>query len=138
MSVASVGEMGSAAANVLTFIVPAEKRQAEYFRALLKQQWAEVVEQIAMDHAALVRYHDGGNQARRVFRRIARARREQFELERLRDQLERRFFRSAATPGSKAAPGRCFEVSVQRCGSWWAAAIAELGEHVSAPPPQGA
>ena len=106
--------MSSAATNVLAFIVPAEKRQAEYFRALLKQQWAQVAEQIATDHAALVRHHDGGNQARRILRRIAKQRQEQFELEQLLAQLERRFFGRAATPASTAAPARCFEVSVNR------------------------
>lgn len=132
MLVASVDEMSSAATNVLAFIVPAEKRQAEYFRALLKQQWAQVAEQIATDHAALVRHHDGGNQARRILRRIAKQRQEQFELEQLLAQLERRFFGRAATPASTAAPARCFEVSVNRRGSWWAVAIPELDEHVSA------
>ena len=132
MSVASVGEMGSAAANVLAFIVPAEKRQAEYFRALLKQRWAEAAEQIATDHAALVGHHDGGDQARRVLRRIAKSRREQFELEQLLARLERRFFGRAATPASPGPRGRYFDVSVKRHGSWWAVAIPELGEHVSA------
>jgi hypothetical protein len=130
--VASVDEMSSAATNVLAFVAPAEKRQAEYFRALLKQQWAEVAAQIATDHAALVRHHDGGNQARRILRRIAKKRLEQFELEQLLAQLERRFFGHAATPASTAAPGRCFELSVKRHGSWWAVAIPELDEHVSA------
>jgi hypothetical protein len=132
VTVANVEEMSNAAGNMLAFVAPAEKHQAEYFRALLKQRWAEAAEQIATDHAALVGHHDGGDQARRVLRRIAKRRREQFELERLLAQLERRFFGRAATPASTKSPGRHLDVSVERHGSWWAVAIPELGEHVSA------
>jgi len=132
MQVANVDEMNSAATNVLAFTAPADKHQAKYFRTLLKQQWAKVAEQIATDHAALARHHDGGDQARRVLRRIAKQRREQFELEQLLAQLQRRFFGRAATPASTTAPERCFDISVKRHGSWWKVAIPELGEHVSA------
>jgi hypothetical protein len=124
--------MSSAAADVLAFVAPAEKRQAKYFRALLKQQLAEVAEQIATDHVALNTHHDGGDQARRVLRWIAKKRLEQFELEQLLAQLERRFFGRAATPASTTAPERCFDISVKRHGSWWKVAIPELSEHVSA------
>jgi hypothetical protein len=132
MAVANVDEMSSAGGNVLAFVAHAEKHQAQYFRTLLKQQWAEAGEQIATDHTALVGHHDGGDEARRVLRRIAKRRREQFELEQLLAQLERRFFGRAATPTSTKSPGRHFDVSVKRHGSWWAVAIPELGEHVSA------
>jgi hypothetical protein len=132
MSTGRTSEIGSAGSNVLAFVLASEKRQAEYFWALLKQHWIEISEQIALDHAELVSYRGGGDQARRVVRRIAGARREQAELERLLDQLERRFFPSAATPAQGKALVRCFDVSVQRHGSRWAATIAELGEHVSA------
>lgn len=44
MLVANVDEMSSAATNVLTFVAPADKLQAQYFRALLKQRSAEVAE----------------------------------------------------------------------------------------------
>jgi hypothetical protein len=124
--------MSRAAGNVLAFGVPAEKRQAAYFWTLLDQQWAEVGEQIATDHAALVSHHNGADRARRVLRRIARKRREQFELEQLLQQLESRFFGRAATWASNKPPGRYFDVSVERHGSWWAVAIPELGEQVSA------
>jgi hypothetical protein len=124
--------MSSAATNVLAFVAPAEELQAQYFRALLKQQWAEAAEQIATDHAALATQHDGGDQARRVLRRIAKRRREQFELEQLLARLERRFFGHGATPASTKPPGRYFDVSVKRRGSWWTVAIPELGERVSA------
>src|ERR1700739_4909051 len=111
--------------------MPAEKRQAQYFRAELKQQWAAVAEQIVTDHAALARHHDRGNQARRVLRRIAKQRWQQFELEQLLAQLERRFFGRAAAPVSAAAPERCFDVSIERRGSWWVVAIPQLGENVA-------
>jgi hypothetical protein len=124
--------MGSAATNVFAFVAPADKRQAKYFRALLKQQRAELAEQIAIDHAALAHHHDGGDQARRVVRWIAKQRLEQFELEQLVAGLERRFFDRAATPASTAAPQRCFDISVKRHGSWWKVAIPELSEHVCA------
>jgi hypothetical protein len=132
MPVASVDEMSGEGANVLAFVVPAEKRQAKYFRALLEQHWAELGEQIATDHAALVTYRRRADQVRRLLRRIAEKRLEQFELEQLLEHLERRFFGRAATPTSTAAPERCFKVSVNRHGSWWTVAIPELGEHVSA------
>ena len=128
---ANVDEMSRATANVLAFAAPAEKRQAEHFRALLQQRWAEIARQIATDHAALARHHDGDDQARRVLRRIAKKRREQFELEQLLAQLERRFFGRAAAPVSTKPPGRYFDISVKRHGSWWTVAIPELGEHVS-------
>src|ERR1700739_310981 len=124
--------MSNAAGNMLAFVAPAEKHQAEYLRALLKQRWAEVAEQIATDHAAHVGHHDGGDQARRVLRRIAKKRQEQFELEQLVAQLERRFLGRAATPASPGPRGRYFDVSVKRHGSWWSVGIPELGEHVSA------
>ena len=124
--------MSSPATNVLAFVAPAEKRQAQYFRALLKQQWAQVAEQIAADHAVLVSHHDRGGQARRVLRWIAKKRLEQFELEQLLAQLERRFFGRAAAPASTTALERCFDISVKRHGSWWKVAIPELSEHVSA------
>jgi len=125
--------MSSAAADVLAFVAPAEKRQAKYFRALLKQQLAEVAQQIATDHVSLNTHHDGGDQARRVLRWIAKKRLEQFELEQLLSQLERRFFsRAAVAPVSTAAPCHRFGISVKRHGSWWKVAIPELGEHVSA------
>lgn len=124
--------MSSTATNVLAFVAPAEKRQAQYFRTLLKQLWAELAEQIAADHAAIVEHHNGGDQARRVLRWIAKKRLEQFELEQLLTQLDHRFFGRANTPTSTAAPGRCFDISVNRHGSWWKVAIPELGEHVSA------
>ncbi|HTY33698.1 hypothetical protein [Mycobacterium sp.] len=66
--------MSSASTNVLAFVAPAEKGQAQYFRALLRQRWAELAEQIATDHAALNTHHDGGDQARRVRRWIAKQR----------------------------------------------------------------
>ena len=116
---ASVDEMSSPATNVPAFVAPAEKRQAQYFRALLKQQWAQVAEQIAADHAVLVSHHDRGGQARRVLRWIAKKRLEQFELEQLLAQLERRFFGRAAAPASTTALERCFDISVKRHGSWW-------------------
>jgi hypothetical protein len=124
--------MGTAATNVLAFAAPADKLQAKYFRALLKQQWAELAEQIATDHAALVGHYDGSDQTRRVLRCIAKKRLEQFELEQLLAQLEHRFFGRAAAKTSTTAPGRCFDISVKRHGSWWKVAIPELGEHVSA------
>jgi hypothetical protein len=114
------------------FAAPAGKRQAEYFRALLKQEWAKVCEQIATDYAALARYHDGGDLARRILRRIAKHRREQFELEQLLAQLQCRFFGRTVTPAPTASPSRRFDVSVNRHGSWWSVTIPDLGEHVSA------
>jgi hypothetical protein len=131
MPVANVNEMSSAATNVLAFVAPADKRQAQYFRALLKQQRAQLAEQIATDHAALAGHHDEGNHARRVLRWIAKKRLEQFELEQLLAQLERRFFGRTTTPASTTALQRRFDISVERTGSWWKVAIPELSEHVS-------
>lgn len=132
MPVANVDEMGSVATNVLAFVAPAEKRQAQYFRGLLRQHWTELAEQIATDHAALIRHPEGGDQARRVRRWIAKKRLEQFELEQLLARLDHRFFGRANTPTSTPAPERTFDVSIKRHGSWWKVAIRELGEHVSA------
>jgi hypothetical protein len=124
-----VGWVTSATASVVPFAVPAEKGQAEYYRALLRQRCSDLGEQIARDHTALSPFLDGGDRrhARRALRRIAEKRREQLELEQLRARLERRFF--GGTPAPIAAR-RCFDVSVERHGSWWAVAVPELDENV--------
>jgi hypothetical protein len=90
-----------------------------------------VGDQIAGDYATLSTFRGGDarRHTRRVIRRIAEKRREQLKLEQLREQLECRFFGGAATPAPIAAR-RCFDVSVERHGSWWAVAVPELGESV--------
>ena len=98
----------------------------------LGQSWAPTPSIGCVVNVGTVRYRPSFAQARRILRRIVKKRLEQFELEQLLAQLERRFFGHAATPASTAAPGRCFEVSVKRHGSWWAVAIPELDVHVSA------
>jgi predicted transcriptional regulator len=53
MVVANVDDMSSAAGNVLAFVAPADKRQAECFRALLERRWAEVADISALLNAPM-------------------------------------------------------------------------------------
>ena len=102
-----------------------ELRQAEYYRALLDQQRGRLEEEIA-DHAiALQTCQDNGEvrKIRRLRQGIAEKRWEQFEVDCLRQALQRRFFPSQAT---RARPARWFDIDITRDGSWWRIRIPEI------------
>ena len=107
---------------MVTLAQPAEMRQAEYYRAVLRERRAQVEDAIADQSAALAECRDVRGM-RRLVERIAEKRKEQFELDCLLRALERRFFPRRAKPPK---PVRCFDIEISRRGSCWKLEIPEI------------
>jgi hypothetical protein len=114
-------------ALVVPPIQPADSRQAIYYRTVLDEQQAQVADEIANHYAALAKFRDCGDlpRMRRAILTIREKQKEQFELDCLREALERRFFPALAT---QARPVRCFDIDITRNGSWWRVHIPEINE----------
>jgi hypothetical protein len=97
-------------------------RQAEYYRAVLGERRTQIVDEIADQSAALAERPDVRGM-RHLVETIADRRKEQFELDCLLRALERRFFPGRAKPPK---PVRCFDIEVNRRGSWWKVNIPEI------------
>jgi hypothetical protein len=115
--------MTGSVANAIPFVWPAETRQAQYFKAVLKERRAEVDDEIA-DHAAALTNCQGKQQMRRLQQMIGEKRREQFELDCLLEALGDRFFPTRPT---RAKSIRSFDVEITRTGTWWKIQIPEIG-----------
>jgi hypothetical protein len=113
------------AGHVVPLVPIGELRQAEYYRALLDQQRGRLEEKIADHVIALQTCQDNGEvrEIRRLRQRVAEKRREQFEVDCLRQALQRRFFPSQAT---RVGPARWFDIDIARDGSWWRIWIPEI------------
>lgn len=113
-------------ANAVSYA--AETRQARYFKAVLDDRRAKIVEEIAEDSAAVKQCDETGDlrAVRRMRRRLAQKRRQQFELDRLHEALQQRFFSDGEPTLAKAI--RCFDVVIARKGSGWRVHIPELDE----------
>jgi hypothetical protein len=98
--------------------------QPRLFRQLADtiDQRAHVDDEIAN---ALAEPQDSGNTRGmlRARQRIAEKRREQFELDCLREALGHRFFPAQAKP---AKPPRCFDITITYNGCWWKVEIPEI------------
>lgn len=114
-------------ARVVPLIQPADSRQAMYYRAVLDEQQAQVDDEIANQYEALAKFRDGGDmpRMRRAILTIREKQKEQFELDCLREALQRRFFPALAT---QVRPVRCFDIDIVRTGSWWRVDIPEINE----------
>ena len=113
------------AGHVVLLVPIGELRQAEYYRALFDQQRGRLEEEIA-DHAIALQICQDNGEVREIGRlrlRTAEKRREQFELDCLRQALQRRFFPSQAT---RARPARWFDIDITRDGFWWRIWIPEI------------
>jgi hypothetical protein len=112
-------------ANVASYWSAAEMRQAEYFSAILDEQHAQIVREIAYVSAALAHCQDTDDTSgvRRLRRRLAHKHREEFELDRLREGLHRRF---TAGINKQAKAIRYFEIVITRRRSCWRVQIPEL------------
>lgn len=121
--------MSNPRGNVVPYVLPAEKRQAEHFMAVISQRWAALDEDIATAAAVVVMCQQRGDRrgVQRLRYQVAIKRREQFELDRLRAGLEQRFFARRGRR-RRTEPVRCFDVAVARRGSWCAVRIPELDE----------
>jgi hypothetical protein len=113
------------AAQVVPHVLTAERRQAEHFSAILDEQRAQIDHEITDRLAALARCQDRGDlrAVRRMRRRLAHKFREQFELDRLRERLEHRFFPEAP---KRIEPRHYFDITITRNGSRWSVHIPEL------------
>lgn len=114
---------------MVLFVLPTEMGQAEYFMALISQQWAALDEDIATQCAVVATCQQRGDLrgAQRLRDQVAAKRREQFELDQLRAGLQQRFFaRRGRRRRTKSV--RCFDVVVARNGGWWNVSIPELDE----------
>jgi hypothetical protein len=112
-------------ANVAACSAAAEMRQVEYFKAILDEQHAQIVREIVDDSAALAQRQDTDDMrgVRRLRRSLAHKHREEFELDRLREGLQRRF--TAEIP-KQAKAIRYFEIVITRRRSCWRVQIPEL------------
>ena len=90
----------------------AEEQQARYYRALLDRRRAELDAEIADLCAGLAQLQQSGDApGSRQTRRVLRAKqREQFEIECLRDALNRRFF--VGVPTGRAVWPHCFDIEI--------------------------
>ena len=113
------------AGHVVPLVSVAELRQAEYYKAVLDEQHGRLEEEIAVHFTALQTCQDNGDarEMRRLRQSIVEKRREQFEVDRLRQALQHRFFPSRA---ARDAPARCFDIEITRHGSGWRVQIPEI------------
>lgn len=110
------------AAHVVALAPIGELRQAEYYRCLLTEQRDRLEQEIA-DHVTALESCRVNHRLQELQQKIAGKRREQFELDCLREALQRRFFPSRATPARRM---RCFDIDVTRHGSGWRIWIPEI------------
>jgi hypothetical protein len=110
------------AANIVPFARPAEIGQAEYFRAVLDEHWVQVGDEIAAHYLALANC-ESKREVHKLQLLIGHKRREQFELDCLREALEHRFFPTRPT---RAGSVRCFDIDIIRDGSWWKIHIPQI------------
>lgn len=103
----------------------AERLQAEYFKAILAEQHAQIVREIGVDSSALAQCADSGDMRgiRRLLRGLARKHREEFELDRLRQGLHRRF---GVKTLEQAKEIRYYDVVITNRLSCWHVQIPEL------------
>jgi hypothetical protein len=110
------------AAQVVALVQPAELRQAEYYKAMLDKQRGRLEDEIAV-HAVALKTCQNNGEVHNLRRIIAEKRREQFEVDRLRQALQDRFFPSPAT---RDGPARHFDIEITHDGAWWSVQIPEI------------
>ena len=110
------------AAQVVALDQPAELRQAEYYKAMLDEQRGRLEDEIA-DHSTALQTSQNNGEVHKLRRIIAQKRREQFELDRLREALQTRFFPNQAT---RDGPARHFDIEITHDGAWWSVQIPEI------------
>jgi hypothetical protein len=106
---------------------PGDIRQAEYYKSLLDEQWAQVDEDIADRYMALAKSQANGDLRgmRQVRRMIQQIQREQFALDCLREALEHRFFPTRPVHASRV---HSFTVEIVRHRSWWSIHIPAIND----------
>jgi hypothetical protein len=123
------------AANVVPFVQPADKHQARYYKAVLDEQRAAVAAQIAELTAALSQCEESRDRRgmRQLEQRIAEKQDEEYDLDCLRDAVDRRFF-----PWLAVRPAQRFDIEVNRRGNSWRIRISGIDEWITARRRQGA
>jgi len=89
---------------------------------LLEEQRGRLEDEIADPSTALQTSQNNG-EVHKLRRIIAEKRREQFELDRLRQALQARFFPSQPT---RDGPARHFDIEITHDGAWWSVQIPEI------------
>lgn len=114
-------------ARVVPLLQPGDRRQAAYYRSELDERLTRIEGEIA-EHFVALGVFQGQGYVRglcRVSQAIRDGQKEQFELHRLRDALEHRFFPSLAT---RVRTVHCFDAEIIRDGSWWKIYIPAMDE----------